>query len=136
MILIFYLELVLYMNHDLHRLMGISIPFGKADLATIVLASVPMLWQNQFNLNHSMVPESTCMLLPDLEAIEWVMVEKHDEKFKAKGEAGTARSKAKSNPERKASGGLTGQVLPVLQGPQQSLTDPQHLGLPLLWQQW
>ncbi len=30
-----------------------NIPFGKADLAAIVLLSVPMLWQNQYNLNHS-----------------------------------------------------------------------------------
>jgi hypothetical protein len=36
-----------------------NIPFGKADLAAIVLLSVPMSWQNQYNLNHSMVPEST-----------------------------------------------------------------------------
>jgi hypothetical protein len=27
--------------------------FGKADLAAIVLVSVLMLWQNQYNLNHS-----------------------------------------------------------------------------------
>ncbi len=47
-----------------------NIPFGKADLAAIVLSSVLMSWKNQYNLNHSMVPESTCMLLPDLEAIE------------------------------------------------------------------
>ncbi len=45
-----------------------NIPFGKADLAAIVLLSVPMLWQNQYNLNHSMVSESTRTLLPDLEA--------------------------------------------------------------------
>ncbi len=53
-----------------------NIPFGEADLAAIVLASVLMLWQNQYNLNHSTVPESTCTLLPDLEAIERIMVEK------------------------------------------------------------
>ncbi len=47
-----------------------NIPFGEADLATIVLSSVPMSWQNQYNLNHSMVPKSTPTLLPDLEAIE------------------------------------------------------------------
>ncbi len=52
-----------------------KIPFGKTDLATIVLASGPMLWQNQYKLNHSMVPKSTCTLLPDFEAIEQVMVE-------------------------------------------------------------
>jgi hypothetical protein len=28
-----------------------NIPFDEADLATIVLLSVPMLWQNQYNLN-------------------------------------------------------------------------------------
>ncbi len=85
-----------------------NIPFGKDDLAAIVLASVPMSWQNQYNLNHSMVPESTCTLLRDLEAIKQVMVEKHNKKLKAKGKAGTARSEAKSDPKPKASGGLTG----------------------------
>jgi hypothetical protein len=33
-----------------------NIPFGKADLAAIVLSSVPMSWQNQYNLNHSTFP--------------------------------------------------------------------------------
>ncbi len=47
-----------------------NIPFGEADLAAIVLSSVPMLWQNQYNLNHSMVPKSSHTLLPDLEAIK------------------------------------------------------------------
>jgi hypothetical protein len=68
-----------------------NISFGKAYLAAIlVLASVPMLWQNQYNLNHSTVTESTCMLLLDLEAIEQAMVEKQNKKLKAKGKAGTA----------------------------------------------
>ncbi len=53
-----------------------NILFGKADLAAIVLLSVLMLWQNQYNLNHSTVSESMRMLLPDLEAIKQVMVEK------------------------------------------------------------
>jgi hypothetical protein len=87
-----------------------NITFGKADLAVIVLASVPMLWQNQYNLNHSTVPESTCTLLPDLEAIQRVMVEKHSQKLLANGKGGTAQSEAKGNPKHKASGGLTGQV--------------------------
>jgi hypothetical protein len=84
-----------------------NIPFGEADLAAIVLVSVPMLWQNQYNLSHSTVPESTRMLLPDLQAIEQVMVEKHSQKLKAKGKGGTARSEAKSNPKCKASGGCS-----------------------------
>jgi hypothetical protein len=85
-----------------------NIPFGKADLAAIVLASVPMLWQNQYNLNHSTVPESACTLLPDFEAIERVMVETHSQKLKAKGKGSTAQSESKGNPKSKASGGSTG----------------------------
>jgi hypothetical protein len=85
-----------------------NIPFGEADLAAIVLSSVPMLWQNQYNLNHSAVPESTHTLLQDLEAIKQVMVEKKGVNLKAKGKGGTAPSEAKGNPKCKASGGLTG----------------------------
>jgi hypothetical protein len=87
-----------------------NVPFGKADLAAIVLVSVLMSWQNQYNLNHSTVPDLACTLLPDLEAIEQVMVEKHSQKLKAKGKGGTAQSKAKGNPNCKASGGPTVQV--------------------------
>jgi hypothetical protein len=87
-----------------------NIPFGKADLAAIVLLSVPMMWQNQYNLNHSTILKSTCTLLPDLEAIKQVMVEKKGANLKAKGKGGTAPSKAKGNPKRKASGGANGQV--------------------------
>jgi hypothetical protein len=87
-----------------------NILFGEADLAAIVLSSVPMSWQNQYNLNHAMVPKSTHLLLPNLEAIERVMVEKQGVKLKAKGKGSTAPSKAKGNPKRKASEGLTGQV--------------------------
>jgi hypothetical protein len=47
-----------------------NIPFGEADLAVIVLPSVPMSWQNQYNLYHLTVPKSTRTLLLDLEAIE------------------------------------------------------------------
>jgi hypothetical protein len=107
-------------------------PFGKADLAAIVLVSVPMSWQN---LNHSMVPESTCTLLPDLEAIEQVMVEKQSKKLKAKGKGGTAPSEAKGNPNARCLGPrlvkslrrVAVKVLPALQSPRWTLPDPQHL---------
>jgi hypothetical protein len=85
-----------------------NIPFGEADLAAIVLSSVLMLWQNQYNLNHSTVPESTCTLLPDLEAVKQGMVEKKGANLKTKGKGSAAPSKLKGNPKRKASGGLTG----------------------------
>ncbi len=87
-----------------------NIPFGKVDLAAIVLLSVLMSRQNQYNLNHSTVPESTRTLLPDLEAIEQVMVEKKGMNLKTKGKGSTAPSKPKGNPKRKASGGPAGQV--------------------------
>jgi hypothetical protein len=91
-------------------------PFGKANLAAIALASVQMTWQNQYNLTHTSVPKSMHALLPDLEAISQVMVEKQQDKLKAKGKAATALpDKAKSNPKRKASGGLTGRVPKGLQ---------------------
>jgi hypothetical protein len=85
-----------------------NIPFGKADLAAIVLSSVPMLWQNQYNLNHSTVPKSTRTLLLNLEAIEQVMEEKKGGNLKAKAKGGAALAEAKGNPKRKASGGPTG----------------------------
>ncbi len=87
-----------------------NIPFGKADLAAIVLLSVPMSWQNQYNLNYSKVLKSTCSLLPDLDAIKQVMVEKKGSNLKAKGKGITAPSEPKGNPKRKASGGPTGRV--------------------------
>jgi hypothetical protein len=40
-----------------------NVTFGKADLTAIVLASIPMLWQNQYNLNHATVPKSTRAVL-------------------------------------------------------------------------
>jgi hypothetical protein len=67
-----------------------NVPFGKADLAKIMLASVPTLWQNQYNFNHTTVLEPTRALLPDQEAIECIMVEKQNKKLKAKGKAATA----------------------------------------------
>ncbi len=85
-----------------------NVPFGEADLAAIMLASVPTSSQNQYNLNHTTVPKSTRALLPDLEAIKRVMADKQNEKLNDKGKAATARPEAKGNPKRKVSGGPTG----------------------------
>ncbi len=86
-------------------------PFSEADQAAIVLLSVLISWQNQYNLNHSTVPKSTRTLLPDLEAIKQVTVEKKGANLKAKGKGSTAPSKAKGNPKHKASlGARLGQV--------------------------
>ncbi len=87
-----------------------NIPFGDVDLAAIVLLSVSMSWQKQYNLYHSTVPKFTRTLLPDLETIKQVMVEKKGANLKAKGKGSTAPSEPKGNPKRKASGGPTCQV--------------------------
>ncbi len=87
-----------------------NISFGKADLVTILLASVPMTWQNQYNLTYLTVPKSRHALLPNLESVKRVIVEKQNKKLKAKGKAATAQPEANSNLKRKASGGPTGQV--------------------------
>jgi hypothetical protein len=47
-------------------------------------------------------------MLPNLEAIEEVMVEKKGANLKAKGKGSTAPSEAKGNPNRKAPGVPTG----------------------------
>jgi hypothetical protein len=87
-----------------------NISFSEADLAAILLVSILMMWQNQYTLIHLTKPESASALLPDLEAIKWVMVGKQSERLKAKGKASIAYPDAKSNPKRKASGGLGDQV--------------------------
>ncbi len=43
-----------------------TILFSEADPAAIILASVPMRWQNQYNLTHLTVPKLLRMLLPEL----------------------------------------------------------------------
>jgi hypothetical protein len=57
-----------------------SVPFKEADLVSIMLAALPLTWQNQYNLTHSTVPEFPRALLADLEKIERVMLERYGEK--------------------------------------------------------
>ncbi len=85
-----------------------SVPFGEADLASILLAAVLITWQNQYSLTHSTVPESPCTLLVDLENIELVMM---DEKQKSKDKAVAARPD-KGKPKRGASGGGSSNRVP------------------------
>jgi hypothetical protein len=80
-----------------------NIPFAEADLASIILSSVPIAWQNQYSLTHSTVPEAPRTLLPDLENIERVMLEKYNEKLKAQVKATTAREGGKGKPKKGSS---------------------------------
>jgi hypothetical protein len=47
-----------------------NVPFNEAELAGIVLNSVPSSWVNQYNMMHSMLPKNPRALLTDLEAIK------------------------------------------------------------------
>ena len=89
-----------------------NVPFGEADLASVILASVPIAWQNQYSLTHSTVPEAPRTLLPDLENIERVMLEKYNEKLKAKVKATTARLDGKGKPKKGTSGGGSSERVP------------------------
>ena len=61
-----------------------NVPFGYADLAYILLAAVPITWQNQYNPMHATVPDSPRQLLVDLENIELVMMECKSERQRSK----------------------------------------------------
>ena len=84
--------------------------FNEADLASIILKSVPASWVNQYNLTHMTIPKSPRQLLPDLEAIKCVMNKKHVEKAKARAKDGAALASAKSSSKKRASTGLNEQV--------------------------
>ena len=40
-----------------------NVPFEEADLMSIMLAALPLTWQNQYNLMHSTIPESPLSLI-------------------------------------------------------------------------
>jgi hypothetical protein len=89
-----------------------NIPFNKADLAGIVLNSVPSSWVNQYNMMHSMLPKNNPRaLLNDLEAIKQVMDKKHDISLKAKAkEANTASMAAKGSSKKHPISGSSGEL--------------------------
>jgi hypothetical protein len=89
-----------------------NVPFDEADLAGIVLNSVPVSWMNQYNMTHTTLPSGTRTLLQDLESIERVIEEKHKAGQKAKLKEAAASAIAKgSSKKRSASGSPGEQVL-------------------------
>ncbi len=83
-----------------------NVPFDEADLAEIVLKTVPIPWVNQYNMTHLTLPKSPRLLLPDLENIERVMNKKRTELAKARSKDGAASAGAKSSPKKKGVYGL------------------------------
>ena len=91
-----------------------NVPFNEATLAGIVLSTCPTDWRNQYEMNHSTVPESTRSMLLDLENIEKVFASKDGEKARLnKAKAGTAPKKvAFSVPKKGKRGGDSGGPAP------------------------
>jgi hypothetical protein len=88
-----------------------NMPFNEADLAGIVLNSVPSSWVNQYNMMHSTLPKNPRALLNDLEAIEQVMDEKHSTSLKAKAkEASAASAAAKGSSKKHPASGSSGEL--------------------------
>ena len=67
---------------------------------SIMLAALPLMWQNQYNLMHSTVPKSPRALLVDLENIEHIMLERYSEKQQLKDKAGTTACPEKGKPKK------------------------------------
>ncbi len=88
-----------------------NVPFGYADLALILLAAVPITWQNQYNLTHATVPDSPRQLLADLENVERVMMEHKSERQRSK-EKSVVATPGKGRPKRGASGGGSSSQVP------------------------
>ncbi len=90
-----------------------NVPFNDAALAGIILATCHIDWRNLYELNHKTVPESTRLMLHDLETIKKVFVEKNNKKSKTNvAKAGTAPQKGASVPCKKGKGGGTGGPAP------------------------
>ena len=71
-----------------------NVPFNKLTLASIILSHLPVAWRNQYNLTHTIVPESPRAILLDLENLKKVFAERSNEAARA--------NKAKVAPAAKA----------------------------------
>jgi len=60
-----------------------NVPFNESTLASILLNHLPVVWRNQYNMTHPIVPESPRAILLDLENLEKVFVKKSNEAAQA-----------------------------------------------------
>jgi hypothetical protein len=89
-----------------------NVPFNEANLARIILNSVPVSWMNQYNMTHTTLPDGTRTLLQDLELIEHVMDEKHKAGQKAKANEAAASAIAKGSSKKRSASGSPGEQVP------------------------
>jgi hypothetical protein len=86
-----------------------NVPFDEADLAGMVLNSVPVSWINQYNMTHTTLPDGTRTLLQDLNTIKCIMEEKHEAVQKAKAEEASASAIAKGSSKKRSLSGNPGE---------------------------
>jgi len=71
-----------------------NVPFNESTLASIILSHLPVAWRNQYNLTHTIVPESPRAILLDLENLEKVFAERANEAARANKAKVAAAAKA------------------------------------------
>jgi hypothetical protein len=86
-----------------------NMPFNEADLAGIILNSVPVSWMNQYNMTHRTLLDRTRTLLQDLESIEWAMDKKYKAGHKAKAKEASASVIAKGSSKKCSASGKPGE---------------------------
>jgi hypothetical protein len=74
--------------------------FDEADLAGIVLNSVPVSWMNQYNMTHLTLPNGLRTLLKDLESIKRIMEERHEAGLKTNAKEASASAIAKGTSKK------------------------------------
>ena len=87
-------------------------PFDEADLAGIILNSVPVFWLNQYNMTHQTLPSGIRTLLQDHELIEQVMDEKHKAGLKANAKKSSPSVIAKGSPKKRSGSGNPSEQVP------------------------
>jgi len=78
-----------------------NVPFNESTLASIILNHIPIVWRNQYNVTHLIVPESLRAILLDLENLEKVFVEKSNEAAQANKAKVAAAAKLAEHVPRK-----------------------------------
>jgi hypothetical protein len=106
-----YLPTILDSSMAIEGTKKMNVSFNEADLAGIMLNSVPSSWVNQYIMTHSTLPKNPRALLTDLEAIKHVMDEKHHANLKAKAkEASAASGTAKGSSKKCCASGSPGEL--------------------------
>ena len=89
-----------------------NVPFDEADLAEMVLNSVPVSWTNQYNMTHTTLPVGIRTLLQDLELIKCIMEEKDEAGQKAKEKGAAVSVIAKGSSKKRSVSWNPGEQIP------------------------